>query len=99
VFKWALTAEEKKAAEDAIWARHFAALLEYCKQYDTCNVTTEWRKKSFKCDLVGMAADGGVYHYEGKLGYWVHRQRKAKHANKLPADREAQLQALVDQGK
>jgi hypothetical protein len=78
------------------WERSFAALLEYCKEHDTCNIPV---KETFKCDLVGMAADGGVYHYEGRLGEWLNNQRRDKRASKLPADREAQLQALVVQGK
>jgi len=96
VFSWGLSLEEKRAEEAAMWARHFAALLEYCRQKGTCNIA---QRKSFKCDLVGMAPDGGVYKYDEKLGKWLHNQRQAKRKNKLLADREAQLQALVDQGK
>jgi len=96
IFTWGLSKDEERAELDAMWSRSFAALLEYYNQYDTCNVPAN---KTFKCDLVGMAADGGVYHYDGNLGRWLTTQRTNKRENKLRADREARLQALFDQGK
>ena len=57
------------------WNRNYAALIEYGKKYGTCNIPG---KHSFECDLPGLGDQGKVYHYNGKLGEWLHRQREAK---------------------
>jgi hypothetical protein len=46
-----------------------------------------------------MAADGGVYHYEGALGKWLDNQRRKSHQGSMHKEREARLQALHEQGK
>jgi hypothetical protein len=57
-------------------------------------------KESFTCELPGMADDGGVYHYSGRLGVWLSAQRNFRkfHPEKLKPEREAMLQQLVNEG-
>jgi hypothetical protein len=86
------------------WPRHYAALLEFYKQYGTCNVP---QKAYFECDLVSTSdssqdTEGRVYHYNGKLGRWLKNQRTARKGvqrAKLTVEREALLQKLVDEGQ
>ena len=78
---------------------HYSALLEFYKEFDTCNVP---QRSTYECDLPGMGENGGNYHYNGTLGRWLHDQRqlkKGKNHTKVTSDRLAQLQILVDEGK
>ena len=80
------------------WYTNYAALLEYYKEHGTCNVS---RKVIYECDLEGCGDDGGVYHYAGKLGFWLCNQRQAKNNQgnrKITPKRQALLQKLVDEG-
>ena len=89
----------KKKQGDIDWPRNYAALLEYCKKYGTCNIP---KRDSYECDLEGLGESGGVYHYKGNLGMWFNDQRKAKKGTgryKLTPERLALLQKLVDEGK
>jgi hypothetical protein len=82
-----------------LWRHNYAALVKYCEEYGTCNVR---KRHFFECILPGMGEGGSDYEYKGNLGLWLHRQRKAKKGLSkkfLTADREAQLQTLVDKGK
>ena len=87
----------KRAKEDKEWSRHYAALLEYYKEHDTCASSVV-----YECDLTNMGDDGGNYHYSGKLGRWLDKQKQCKKGNcntNLLPEREAKLQLLVDEGK
>ena len=80
------------------WSHHYAALLEYYKEHDTCNVPSSI---IYECDLPNIGDDGGNYHYKGNLGGWLNSQRRAKKGlvrNKISSEHEAQLQLLVDEG-
>ena len=93
---WAWKATDKFNENGGdVWARHFAALEEYGKQYDTCNIP---QKDTFKCDLINMAPGGGIYHYDGALGKWLDNQRRKAHQGQMHKEREAKLQGLADQG-
>lgn len=94
VWTWKATDKFNDNGGD-VWARHYAALLEYCRQYDTCNIA---QKDIFKCDLPGLGMDGGILHYEGALGKWLDNQRRKAHQGKMHKEREMRLQALSDQG-
>lgn len=92
------TPHKNNASQD--WNIHFAALLEYYKAHGTCNVPLS---ALGECDLPeGFGENGGVYHYMGNLGAWLHNQRQAKHGTgnrpKLSPERDLQLQQLVDSG-
>ena len=54
------------------WPLHYAALLQYERQYGHCNPTTT---TIYACDLPNMGENGGIYHYNGKLGQWVAGQK------------------------
>jgi hypothetical protein len=92
-----------KKLGDIDWPRHYAALIEYDKQYGHCNVHKKYKKDSYVCELPGMGENGGSFHYEGKLGAWLSNQRafhNGKRGEKrLLPEREQLLQILVDQGK
>ena len=86
---------------DIIWARHFAALVEYTKQHGTANVSL---KTTYECILPGMGDSGEDYKYQGNLGFWLNRQRQAKKGlgpggKALSEERVSQMQVLVDEGK
>ena len=86
----------KQAAID--WPRHYAALLEYGKEHGTCNIP---HLRRYECDLPGLGENGSVFHYEGKLGSWLDRQRQSKKGFgkfNISEDQVTQLQILVDQG-
>lgn len=91
-------ADVKKKQGDINWPRNYAALLEYHKEYGTCNVPTN---AVYECDLEGMGEDEGVYHYNGRLGRWLNTQRKAKKSTgrRQTPERQALLQKLFDEGK
>ena len=82
------------------WDIHYAALLEYIKQHDHGNVP---QNRCFECVLPRMNEDGSDYIYAGKLGKWVKTQRRIKKGTRgkqrLRPEREALLQALVDQSE
>ena len=87
---------KKKGEED--WPIHYAALLEYYKEHETCNVS---KKITYECDLQGIDEEGGSYQYKGCLGRWLNNQRSAKKGqgtSKLSSDHEEKLQSLVDEG-
>lgn len=88
--------EETKAVD---WDLHYAALIEYSKEYGDCNIPL---KKSYECLLKGLGANGTDLKYSRKLGRWLDTQRVAKRGTRsdknLSKDRELKLQALVDQG-
>ena len=91
-------AEESKKQAAIDWPRHYAALLEYHKQYGTCNIP---QLRRFECDLPGMGGNGTSYHYEGNLGGWLDRQRQSRKgvgSNKITPEQIQQLQLLVDEG-
>lgn len=87
----------RKEQDEAAWRRHFAALLEYGREYGHCNVPV---LASYECMLPGMGPLGTPLQYAGKLGKWLTTQRQAKkgHGYQLAPDRERLLQDLVDQG-
>ena len=78
-----------------MWSLHYAALLEYYKEYGTCNLATV---EYYDCELPNMGDDGGTYHYKHALGSWLSAQRTSKKNNTMPAEREAKFQKLVDEG-
>ena len=88
------------------WNKHYAALLEYGKLYNSCNVP---QKFVFECIFPYSAlgtqepqANGEtMYRYHGRLGRWLDNQRQFKKGNggKLYSERERKFQALVDEGK
>ena len=89
----------KKKQGDINWPRNYAALLEYYKEHETCNIP---KRAKYECDLEGLGEDGGVYHYVGNLGQWLKDQRNANRGNgnrKITPERQALLQRLVDEGK
>ena len=91
--------EGKRKARDQDWPRHYAALLEYYKEHGTCNVAVA---ESYECDLPNMGDDGGNYHYNDRLGYWLQAQRRKKSGVgilKLTAEQENLLQVLVHEGE
>ena len=84
--------------DDSEWSRHYAALLNYFKEYGTCNVP---QTTFYECELVGMGESGENYHYTGNLGFWLKYQREAKRGLRtcpLTEARESRLQQLVDEG-
>ena len=88
-----------KKQGDIDWPRNYAALLEYYKEHGTCNVPQD---AVYECDLKGLGEDGGVLHYVGNLGRWLHTQRQAKKGqgnNKITPERQAWLQKLVHEGE
>ena len=111
---WSLDniAEKSKKRVEEDWPIHYAALLEYYKEYSHCNVP---QKFTYECDLQDIAIDidtinseeaaagnTNTYHYQGGLGRWLHTQRQAKKGagtSKITPEHEAQLQILVDEGK
>ena len=91
-------ADVNKKQGDIDWPLNYAALLEYYKEHGTCNVP---QSAKYKCNLEGLGEDGGMYHYVGKLGYWLSDQRRAKKGKgnkKITPERHALLQKLVDEG-
>ena len=82
------------------WHVHYAALVNYGKQYGTCNVSRSYG--SYKCELPGLGENGGIYHYIGNLGRWLEVQRLAKkgktRTHELTHEQIQKLQILVDQG-
>jgi hypothetical protein len=80
------------------WQRHFAALVEYGKEHGHCNIPV---RATYDCDLPVLDEEGKRLRYHGNLGKWLHDQRQCQKGNKndkLRPEREALLQALVDQG-
>ncbi len=96
---WSISETSNRSQIDSIWPRHYAALLEYCKEHGHCNVP---QKERYECELPGLGEDGGPLHYHGQLGRWLANQRRYKKLGsdklKVHPDREALLQALVDEG-
>lgn len=94
------TATEGVAVADLPWDTHYSALLIYLEKYGHCNVP---QKAVFDCVLPGAGPAGTDLTYGGKLGRWLDLQRRMKKGRrgtgKLTPEREALLQALVDQGK
>jgi len=89
--------------DEVIWHKHFAALLEYCREFGTCNVPAT---ATYECTLPpGIAMPwtplGMPVRYEGRLGKWLNTQRSSKKGNgyKLTPQRAQLLQDLVDQGR
>ena len=87
--------ESERTSNVYDWSTNFNALLVYRVQVGNCYVS---QKAIFECDLPGLGEGGSDLHYVGRLGKWLDNQRQFKKNNKLPADREAMLQELVDQG-
>lgn len=81
------------------WLRSYAALVQYGNESGHCNVP---QSATYSCTLPGLADDGSDYEFEGMLGSWLSAQRGRKKGSNglkpLLADREAQLQKLVNQG-
>ena len=72
--------------DDEKWERMLCALRSYAEEFGNCNISS--------CQEYPLQ-DGTIV----KLGAWLSQQRHHKKKNKLRADREAKLQALVDEGK
>jgi hypothetical protein len=85
---------------DIMWPRHFAALMHFYSARGHCNIPT---REKYSCVLEGLGPDGGALEYSGNLGSWVDYQRRCKKGTaggcRLTPDREAMLQALVDEGE
>ena len=88
------------------WELHYAALLEYGKQYGHCNIPSG---DSYACILpvsdAVKAGDGNgdgdgmsELKYSGFLGKWLMIQGMLKGQEKLDVAHESLLQALVDRG-
>ena len=97
--EWNLGDKMKKTSQ-VNWSRNYAALLEYGKKYGTYDVPLTFG--IYECDLPNMGDDGGNFHYSSNLAKWLEKQRisKVKHQQPfMPAEHEAKLQKLVDEGK
>lgn len=83
--------------DELSWARHYAALLKYYEEYETCNIP---KMRSYECDIADVDNNNEMYHYVGNLGNWLSKQREAKKGNgwKLYPERETKLHLLVDEG-
>ena len=68
------------------WLHMLDILLRYCEENGDCQVPSNY-------DF--CLGDGTVI----KLGAWLSQQRHLKKKGKIPAEREAKLQELVDMGK
>jgi hypothetical protein len=82
------------------WQIHYAALVAFGNEFGHCNVT---QKYIYECDLPGLGEGGSVYHYRGKLGVWLSKQRSNKRSSipggkSMSPEREVLLQNLVDEG-
>lgn len=82
------------------WSLHYAALIEYDKEFGHCNVPCS--RNTYSCTLSGLGEDGSDYKYDGRLGHWLSNQRDKKRGrarvSPLLPDQEAKLQKLVDAG-
>ena len=89
---------KRKMQGDREWPMHYAALLEYCREYGHCNVP--W-SHNYECILKGFGRNGTDLKYTGKLGSWLSTQRQSKkgHGGRLSPERQQLLQRLVDDGK
>lgn len=80
------------------WKISYGALLVYGQENGHYNIST---RECFKCEVVidGIAKP---LQYEGKLGYWLHRQRQSWKGSPwikiLATDERTLLQVLVDEG-
>lgn len=87
-----------RKSTDLSWPRNYAALLQYAAEHGHCNVPHD---AVYECEIPG--ADGSAEQVSCKLGNWLHDQRQSHrgtgHSAKLTPEREALLQALVDEGK
>lgn len=72
--------------KDVAWNTNCDMLLEFFRQFKTCNAS--WGVKA-------KAPDGGLF----SIGRWLSDQRQAKAKGKLAPDRELRLQKLADEGK
>lgn len=77
------------------WADNFAALKKYGEELGNCNVPL---RGSYECVLEGFGEGGAGLHYVGKLGIWLQIQRQMIAHKRMPADREALIQELIDAG-
>ena len=71
---------DMKIAQDCIdWPRHYAALVEYGKEYGHCNVPRKnIAHDYYKCVLKGIGENGSDFQYHGNLGTWLFTQRQRK---------------------
>lgn len=86
------------------WPRHYAALVEYGKEYGTCNVQKKFKFEEYNCILHGLGDNGDDFHYSSKLGTWLANQRsfhngRRGEARRLTPEREELMQRLVNEGK
>lgn len=91
-----------KRRGEADWPKHYAALLEYEKEFGHCNVHKKFKHEDYTCVLKGMGEDGEDFHYAGKLGTWLANQRSfhsGRRGRTLSSERDELLQKLVDDGK
>mmetsp|Transcript_36221 Transcript_36221/g.36899 ORF Transcript_36221/g.36899 Transcript_36221/m.36899 type:complete len:390 (-) Transcript_36221:131-1300(-) len=87
---WELVGSEQSSAvisDSKGWDERFQMILDYGESNNgNCNVPSS---------IIRTSSDG----VEVKLGKWVSFQRALRKRGRLHPDREARLQALVDQGK
>jgi hypothetical protein len=88
--------EDFQTVSDITWNRHFAALIEYGKQFKHCNVP--W-KQIFECDLPGLDDNDSNFIYKADLGTWLFNQRRINKKEKLSRERAQALHKLVEKGK
>lgn len=82
---------------DLVWPKHYAALLEYGREFGHCNVR---QKETYQCVLPGLGRNGADYTYDGKLGRWLANQRRFNRTQEhIGPQRTALLQSLVNEGK
>jgi hypothetical protein len=85
---------------DAQWNANYDALVEYGNEHGHCNVTPSIKgKHSPLAGFIGRTADLFSCSNMKGLGSWLGQQRVLHRKNLLSVDREAKLQALVDEGK
>jgi len=92
------TSEKCRKSTELTWPRNYAALLQYKAEHGHCNVPHD---TVYECEIINK--EGMREQVVCKLGNWLHDQRQAHrgtgHSAKLSPEREALLQALVDEGE
>ena len=86
------------------WPRHYAALVEFGKEFGHCNVPKKYKHEEYTCILKGMGDNGDDFHYAHRIGTWLANQRsfhngRRGEARRLTPERAEMMQRLVDEGK
>ena len=89
------TVTQSKIQGMAEWPLNYAALVHFAEEFGHCNLP---QTRVYSCDLICVDGVNGHYHYEGRLGFWLHRQKQALKIGKLSPEHEALLQKIVDEG-